>query len=220
MKLSLPGVDPEKKTQLFRWSLFFVLYLTANRIHFFTPHLLAPSALDLAIPFLPWTVWIYLSPFALVAVEFWHLKDTAALNRLVYALALAIVLSAAVFVVYPTQLARGPFHAAGLTGLAFRLLYGVDTPCNCLPSLHVSSAFVLALGLREERRGLFAFGLVMAALISLSTLTMKQHYVADVVGGLLVAVFCHAVTRPLVPERVGERWMVALSPGARAALAD
>jgi membrane-associated phospholipid phosphatase len=72
----------------------------------------------------------------------------------------------------------------------------MDTPANCCPSLHVSTAFLTAFifidsssegGVRRERRGYLAIYLVWAFAIAVSTLTTKQHYLVDVVTGFVLA---------------------------------
>ena len=55
---------------------------------------------------------------------------------------------------------------------------------NCLPSLHVSTVTLCVCALRGRRW--FAPALLAGIPIALSTLTFKQHYVADVVAGLVL----------------------------------
>ncbi|HEY6402922.1 MAG TPA: phosphatase PAP2 family protein, partial [Blastocatellia bacterium] len=77
----------------------------------------------------------------------------------------------------------------------YRFLYSIDSAANCFPSLHVALAWLSALGLRDERRRAGALAMVWAALISISTLTTKQHYFADLVGGGALAFFCRWLIR-------------------------
>lgn len=84
-------------------------------------------------------------------------------------------------------------------------MWGQDKPGNTFPSLHVATTVLGALRLRHRRGG--ALWLLWAALISVSTLTVKQHFLVDVLGGLAVAFAVHAVvfrkaarTQPAAPE--------------------
>ncbi len=76
------------------------------------------------------------------------------------------------------------------TDLFTRLIQGVyatDNPFNDFPSLHTSISTILAIHwFRFDRRaGIVAA--VWTALIVASTVLIKQHYVADLVAGLLLA---------------------------------
>jgi membrane-associated phospholipid phosphatase len=66
-------------------------------------------------------------------------------------------------------------------------VYTVDNPYNDFPSLHTSLSTVLAVHwLRIDKR----IGLPVSAwviLIVLSTVFIKQHYIADIFGGLILA---------------------------------
>ena len=66
------------------------------------------------------------------------------------------------------------------------------------------SSLYCYLGIRgraEIPAGFRVYSLVITALICLSTLFTKQHYVMDVAGGLLVAAGCYALSQRLDPAR-------------------
>ena len=93
------------------------------------------------------------------------------------------------FLVYPTVAPRTD-EVAGKGFFAWFLqgIYDADPPRNCFPSLHVATACVAALACGRVHRGVgFAAGL-WAVLIAVSTVFTKQHYVADVVAGMILAV--------------------------------
>jgi membrane-associated phospholipid phosphatase len=75
----------------------------------------------------------------------------------------------------------------GFAAWSLRLLYTLDPPYNCFPSLHVAYSFVSALTCYRVHRGVGVVAVVWAALIGISTLYTKQHYVVDVVAGALSA---------------------------------
>jgi membrane-associated phospholipid phosphatase len=85
---------------------------------------------------------------------------------------------------------------SGTTFELVRLLYRLDAGWNVFPSLHVAhSVLVTLLYLQHDRRRspLVAAG---TALIALSTVLVKQHYIVDVPAGALLAWLCYrAVAR-------------------------
>ena len=83
-----------------------------------------------------------------------------------------------------------------LAGRILGLVHSIDRPVNCFPSHHISTATTTALAVwRQNSRWGIVFG-ALAALISISTLFVKQHFVIDVVGGLAIAWLTYLVSFP------------------------
>jgi membrane-associated phospholipid phosphatase len=98
------------------------------------------------------------------------------------------LLSYAVFWTYPTVAPRPPsVEGDGFAAWGLRFLYSADPPHNCFPSLHVAHTFVSALATGRVHRRLGWVALACAALVGLSTLFTKQHYVLDVVAGVALS---------------------------------
>lgn len=171
-------------------AIFF--YLPPNHIHFFEPKMLEFSWVDTAIPFLPYSVWIYTSEYLFFGVVYWTCRDFKNLNQYFYSFLGLQVVSSLIFWLWPTTYPRNQFplpnHLEGtLTYFVFDSLRKTDTAANCCPSLHVSSVYLSSfLFLREQRNKLPLFFL-WATLIAISTLTTKQHYLIDVITGLMMA---------------------------------
>ncbi len=170
---------------------------------FGAPHLLPLTALDLAIPLVPWTIWLYGSGTKAALIAWLLVPDAIAGRRLFFTLSLAALLCWVVFAVYPTTYPRdlyplpapGPSPFAVLTHAEFAELRAVDSPANCLPSMHVALAWGLALCARASLQTPWtrAIPIVWAIVVSLCTLTTKQHYVIDVPSGMAAGVFAWAV---------------------------
>ncbi len=103
-------------------------------------------------------------------------------------------LSYVCFALYPTVAPRpDEFVGSGFAAWGLTFLYDADPPYNCFPSLHVAHSFVSALACYCVHRRLGFFAIGCASLVALSTLFTKQHYVADVVVGVTLAVAACAV---------------------------
>lgn len=189
MRLTVPPVHAGNRGVAIAggYAAFCLLYLGASHLGSREPLLLAPSILDRAVPFVPWTIWLYLGQFPLTFLALWWAADDETRSRTCYAMLAATLVAFAVFVAYPTTAERAGVGLPGATGLAYRLVYRVDVPTNCFPSLHVALAALSAAGLAAHGRGARAGAIGGAVLIAASTVTTKQHYLVDAVGGLVVA---------------------------------
>jgi membrane-associated phospholipid phosphatase len=111
------------------------------------------------------------------------------------------------FLAYPTAAPRPDVvPGEGFGAWSLRLAYDIDPPYGCFPSLHVAYAFVSALATYRVHAGVGTVAALWAALIGVSTLFTKQHYLVDVIAGTAAALAAYAIflrtyPRELVPER-------------------
>ena len=68
-----------------------------------------------------------------------------------------------------------------------RTIYASDQPYNDFPSLHTSLSTIIAIHWWRFDRRLGIAAAIWTALIVASTVLVKQHYLADVAGGLVLA---------------------------------
>ena len=177
----------------YRWGLaaffFFVaLYVATNSMHWRELNVLVPGPVDNAVPLLPVTVWVY-SSYVLISLTAYIIEnDRIALSRFVYAQLAANVLSAIVFVVWPTTFLRPQLpETGGISAALLHFVWILDEPVNCFPSLHVSSSLIAALTMWRRGGRVRPVFAVWALAIALSTMTTKQHHFFDVLGGTLLA---------------------------------
>ena len=159
-----------------------------------TPH--APAiALDRVIPLQPVWALIYGALYLfLILLPIFVVRQEEHIRRTVYAY-LTIWLTAYVFFVFYPTIAPRPEEVMGegfaIVGLRF--LYDSDPPYNCFPSLHVAHSFVSALTCYRLHRGVGMAAMISATLVAISTLFTKQHYVLDVIAGVLLAYAAYAI---------------------------
>lgn len=169
-----------------------LLYLGSNHFHLFEPKFLPLWWIDQTVPFVPETVWIYVSEYIFFPVVYLTCRDVVNLNKYFYSFLFLQVLSVVIFIVWPTTYPRELFPLTpsidAITYFVFNSLRTADTAANCCPSLHVSSVYLSSFIFLDEQKEKFSFFFVWGSLIALSTLTTKQHYMIDVISGLLMAV--------------------------------
>jgi membrane-associated phospholipid phosphatase len=188
------------------------------------PHHAPAIALDAAIPLAPVWSLIYGALYLfLIVLPVLVIRNEDLIRRTVRAY-LAIWLTAyAVFLLYPTVAPRPDGDVVPGTGFGawgLRLLYDMDPPVNCFPSLHVAHSFVGALAVWRLHVRLGAVALACATVVGLSTLFTKQHYVLDVIGGIALAYGAYAMFMRRFPRAAaGEDEHRAAPPVAMALLA-
>ena len=99
---------------------------------------------------------------------------------------------------YPRPVLSAPYADFSASFMAW--VQRIDPPGNVFPSLHVAHTTMLALILIKDRPRLGGLALAMATALALSTLTTKQHFLADVVSGYVLAFFGRWFALRKLPE--------------------
>jgi membrane-associated phospholipid phosphatase len=152
-------------------------------------------ALDRAVPLRPAWALVYGSLYLfLILLPVFVVRQEQQIRRTVLAYLMVWITAYICFLAYPTRAPR-PVQVIG-DGFAvwgLRFLYSADPPYNCFPSLHVAHSFVSALACYRVHRRVGIAAALCAALVGLSTLFTKQHYVLDVAAGIFLACVAYAV---------------------------
>lgn len=153
------------------------------------------TALDRAAPFLPWTVAVYVA-----AYFFWAANYMLAVRqgedrawRFLAADMLGKTVCLVVFLLLPTATVRPAIPEDAPLGGLLGLIYMLDTPDNLFPSIHCLNSWLCWAGIRDcgsVPAGYRAFSLCMALAVALSTLTTKQHVLADAAAGFALGELC------------------------------
>jgi membrane-associated phospholipid phosphatase len=176
-------------------ALLIGLFMLPARVHLGEPIPLDRSFVDDWIPFLEWTIWIYLSEYPFLVLAIWLAADDKQRSDAAYGLVLAALIGLVIFTLVPTSVMRQSPDLTGTTGLLWRFLFSVDTTVNAFPSLHVANTCLAAVAFSSRRGPWRLIVPVWAAIIVVSTLTTKQHYAIDVPGGFALAVVCFVLVR-------------------------
>jgi membrane-associated phospholipid phosphatase len=201
-------------TQPYPVSVSMIVFVTLVPLYIFIADLIPKRALhvpalalDRLVPLQPiWTLVYAPLYLFLIMLPVFVVRQQEQIRRTVSAYLLIWITAFVVFLAYPTMASR-PLKVIG-DGFAMwslRLLYSLDPPYNCFPSLHVAHSFVSALTCYRVHRGVGIAAGIAASLIGISTLFTRQHYIADVVAGTFLAVaayfvFLRGYRREAVPD--------------------
>jgi membrane-associated phospholipid phosphatase len=178
------------------------IYFFIGNAHFDRSTELLRTRLDDAIPFLPATAWFYLPIYAgIFLIALACFRTRIHFDRALAGVGIIMLAGLAghrlVAAAYPRPLLHQPYASVSHTFMAW--VQAIDPPGNVFPSLHVAHTSSLALFLHHENRRLGRVVIVLAALLAVSTLTTKQHFVADLLAGFALAAFTRILLLRGVP---------------------
>lgn len=163
------------------------------------------TALDAAIPFAGWAVWIYLGALVWIGLPA-LLLGPALFRRAALAYAVAIATALVCFALLPSTapLLRAQASPAGqplATAWALAALHRIDPPTNLLPSLHMALACLASIALAQQHPRWRTACWAALACIGLAVCLSKQHALADAAAGLLAGAASWAVAVRFTPPR-------------------
>jgi membrane-associated phospholipid phosphatase len=139
------------------------------------------------IPLVPAAYLFYGAGYPEILLPLFLSRTRAAFLRTQTALAVVSLISFAVFLMLPMPYPRPLASGGGPFGTLLALDWSLDRPGCTFPSLHVATAVLLYMGMRDEaprwRTGL----LLLAIAVGVSTVLVKQHFIVDVLGGAAAA---------------------------------
>lgn len=151
------------------------------------------TSFDRNIPFVPGFIYIYIGAFFFWLASFMLIasKDIKAFYSLTACVGITFFVSFLIFVFMPTTIVRPVIEGGGFTNQIVKFIYFSDTPpINLFPSMHCLSSWLCYIYVRSVKnvskpiKILFFF---IALAVFVSTQFVKQHYIADVFGGVLIA---------------------------------
>lgn len=152
-------------------------------------------ALDRLLPLAPTWALVYGALYAfLIVLPVLVVQQEELIRRTVWAYITVWTAAYIGFLLYPTVAPRpDKVLGEGFAVWGLRFLYDADPPYNCFPSIHVAHSFVSALACYRVHRVLGFSAVLCASLVAVSTVFTKQHYVADLLAGILLALVAYVV---------------------------
>jgi membrane-associated phospholipid phosphatase len=154
-------------------------------------------ALDRRVPLRPEWIWAYLLYYPLCFAPLLFpglLADDGHYLRATAGFFIQYLVACMIFYLYPTRIPREPVEGDSPSARAVRGLYAVDCGYPIFPSLHVANTvYVACLAAHFLPAPLSLFFFAAAALVSASTVLIKQHYLADIPAGALLGLGAYAL---------------------------
>lgn len=173
---------------LFLVAYFMVGYFACNIINMHRDHYYDVSfPFEASIPFMPFFITGYTSVYIALILIYAVIDDYQIFKKGFYLFLSVCSIHFLIFLLIPVKMVRPDLsEATGVMNALTRYYYLIDNPVNCFPSLHVAYPLIGTIILWNYKR---AWGYVLAALtlfIAASVLLVKQHYLMDVIGAVVV----------------------------------
>ena len=217
-----------------RLKYIFLLVILNGLTYFGIQNLIAHNTFDFLlpidgeIPLIPEFIWIYNSLIpVLILVAAFLVKTKKVFYTTAGAFFLAMIILDFCYIAVPSFYPREAFEVTGLSTWFLELTRQIDGSNNTFPSGHVTLAWLLFWAVAhckyaaKHKAAKILIG-IWATGISVSTLTLKQHYLVDVAGGFAVAAICFFASKWILRgikfiHKKPEGEAVALEPEAQLA---
>ncbi|MFA9467015.1 MAG: phosphatase PAP2 family protein [Velocimicrobium sp.] len=156
------------------------------------------SAIDRRIPFAKEWVIIYLSCYTFWIFNYILISREGKEKwyRFVTADLMSRLICGVLFVLLPTTNIRPPVIGNDVFSVLVRFVYQMDMPTNLFPSIHCLVSWFCFVGIRKSEKipkWYKVFSCIFALLVCASTQFTKQHYLVDLIGGIVLAELCYYI---------------------------
>lgn len=153
---------------------------------------------DRAIPFVPEWSFIYLGCFLFWAVNYILITRQEKEKWFQFATGdyLSRMICGFFFILLPTTNVRPEVVGDGIAETLMRFVFWIDKPTNLFPSIHCLVSWLCFVGIRGKSyipKWYQAFSCIFAIAVFASTLLTKQHYIVDVIAGVIIAELCYFI---------------------------
>ncbi len=173
------------------WQIFLLgigaalVYLLLNNPHG-TVHNLS-VAVDSKILFVP----IFVFPYILFLPVFWltylwAFVKNENFKKFAWAMIITSAVSYLFYYFFQTNVYRLEISGSDLSSRLVQWIYSHDNPYNAFPSLHTSFSIIFSAYIIMVRPKYAWLAIIFSSLVIASTLLIKQHYIADVIAGLIL----------------------------------
>lgn len=171
------------------------------------------TTLDEKIPFIEFFVIPYLLWFGFITLAglYFFFTDRTEFYRMAVFMIVGMTVFLIISTIYPNGQILRPteFERDNIFVDLVKHLYKADTPTNIFPSIHVYNSIGVYIAVRNSERlkehKLIQHGsFILAVLIILSTMFLKQHSVIDVIGAFVMAVPVYHLAYVMEPKRAEE----------------
>ena len=164
--------------------------------------------IDEKIPFIPPFIWVYhtLIPVTIFTAIFLFQRRDIFLG-LIFSFVFSGIVMCLFYIFFPSFYPRELFvDISTISGWLIEITRSIDGPHNTFPSGHVTFAWLLMFFVNlsqytRKHTWVKVAYFCWAILVSISTLTLKQHFIVDVIAGMVLAYVSYFLARKIMASR-------------------
>ena len=176
--------------------IFLILENWDNRVYYTTD-----SWIDQYIPFNEYFVIPYLFWFIYIALGFIYFIfiDQKGFKRTCFYLFVGMFTCLIIYMIWPNQQnLRVNLNNTNIFQTLVSFIYTIDSPTNVCPSIHVYNSIIMMISLfksecMKNHKLLSVINIIIAVLICLSTMFIKQHAFVDVVLAIVLCIVIYNI---------------------------
>ena len=171
--------------------------------------------IDEKIPFVPPFIWVYhtILPVIILTAIFLFQKRDIFLG-LIFSFIFSGIVMCLFYIFFPSFYPRELFvEVSTVSGWLIEVTRSIDGPHNTFPSGHVTFAWLLMFFVNlsqytRKHSWIKILYFCWAVLVSISTLTLKQHFIVDVISGIALATLSYYLCRKLFVVHHNEKLII------------
>lgn len=150
------------------------------------------TAFDRAVPVIPEFVILYLGCYIFWVVNYILIarQGKEYCMRFVFADIMSRLICGVFYLFLPTTNIRPELLGNDVWTVILKAVYATDAADNLFPSIHCLVSWFCYIGIRGRKeipKWYRGFSCIFAILVFISTQVTKQHYIIDVIGGIIIA---------------------------------
>lgn len=132
------------------------------------------------VPYIYWYLYIIIG-FAIIGK-----KNEFQYKNFLLTLYLGMCICYLIYAIFPTEYMRPIVDNSTIFNKLINIIYSMDKPFNCFPSIHVLSTYCVMRFTGKNNKIIYCYTIIVGILIILSTVFIKQHFILDIIGSILI----------------------------------
>lgn len=147
-------------------------------------------SIDKKIPYISLFIipYIYWYIFILLGFIYFLSKDRKRYLKAIIVMTLSMCICYAFYYIYPVEITRPVVPNDTILNRLVNLIYKMDKPLNCFPSIHVLNTYIIMRYTKiKDNKLWFIYTNIIGVLIILSTVFIKQHFILDGIASIIIS---------------------------------